>query len=93
MPGPFDNGVMRFAWVCPLLTNWMGDTGFLRRLYVQIRTPAIYGDTTWYQGAVADKMREGAGAMVKIWITGMNQVGITTTTGEAEVILPSRAGR
>lgn len=32
MPGPFDNGVMGFAWVCPLITNWMGDDGWLRRL-------------------------------------------------------------
>jgi acyl dehydratase len=87
MPGPFDNGVMRFAWVCPLLTNWMGDHGFLRRLYVQVRTPAIYGDTTWYQGTVAEK---APGGVVKIRLSGVNQVGITTTTGDAEVVLPSR---
>lgn len=93
MPGPFDNGVMRFAWICPLITNWMGDGGFLRRLSVQIRTPAIYGDTIWYQGTVVDKTRDETAAVVKIQITGINQVGITTTTGEAEVVLPSRASR
>ncbi|MFQ5829818.1 MAG: MaoC family dehydratase N-terminal domain-containing protein [Candidatus Methylomirabilia bacterium] len=93
MPGPFDNGVMRFAWVCPLLTNWMGDEGFLRRLCVQIRTPAIYGDTTWYKGVAVGKIRDAAGAVVKIQITGINQVGVTTTTGEAEVVLPPREAR
>ena len=93
MPGPFDNGVMRFAWVCPLLTNWMGDDGFLRRLYVQVRTPAIYGDTTWFQGTVAEKTRDTDGALVKIRLTGMNQVGITTTSGEADVVLPTRDAR
>ena len=36
MPAPFDNGVMRFAWIAPLVTNWMGDEGFLKRLYVQV---------------------------------------------------------
>jgi acyl dehydratase len=91
MPGPFDNGVMRFAWVAPLVTNWMGDDGFLRRLYVQVRTPTIYGDTTWYQGTVAEKTREAEGAVVKLRLTGINQVGITTTNGEAEVVLPARA--
>jgi len=90
MPGPFDNGVMRFAWVCPLLTNWMGDAATLKRLYVQVRTPGIYGDTTWYRGTVAEKLD---GGVVKIRITGINQVGITTTTGEAEVVLPTRSGR
>lgn len=91
MPGPFDNGVMRFAWVSPLLTNWMGDEGFLRRLSVAIKTPAIYGDTTWYQGRVTEKVADPAGTVVRVEISGINQVGVTTTTGEAEVLLPSRA--
>ncbi|MBI4589132.1 MAG: MaoC family dehydratase N-terminal domain-containing protein [Candidatus Rokubacteria bacterium] len=90
MPGPFDNGVMRFAWVCPLITNWMGDAGFLKRLSVQVRTPAIYGDTAWYQGTVAEKARDAGGAVVRIRIAGVNQVGMTTTTGEADVVLPAR---
>lgn len=93
MPGPFDNGVMRFAWVAPLLTNWMGDRGFLRRLYVQVRAPGIYGDTLWLSGAVREKGREGDTAVVKVEINGVNQVGATTTAGEAEVVLPSREAR
>jgi acyl dehydratase len=93
MPGPFDNGVMRFAWVCPLVTNWMGDGGTLRRLYVQVRTPALYGDTTWYRGTVAEKFRDGERPIVKLRISGTNQVGITTTTGQAEVVLPTSPGR
>ena len=44
MPAPFDNGVMRFAWVAPLVTNWMGDDGFLKRLKVQVARPGLYGD-------------------------------------------------
>lgn len=93
MPGPFDNGVMRFAWISPLLTNWMGDHGFLKRLYVEIKAPAIYGDTAWYQGKVAEKGTDPAGTLVKVQITGINQVGITATTGEAEVLLPSRPAK
>jgi acyl dehydratase len=93
MPGPFDNGVMRFAWVAPLITNWMGDGGTLARLYVQVRTPGIYGDTMWYRGSVAEKLRDGDRAIVRIKITGINQVGTTTTAGEADVVLPTRAAR
>jgi acyl dehydratase len=93
MPGPFDNGVMRFAWVCPLVTNWMGDAGILRRLYVQIRTPIIYGDATWYRGTVSDKKVDAGGAVVTVRITGVNQAGITSTNGEAEVVLPRRDSR
>lgn len=91
MPGPFDNGVMRFAWVCPLVTNWMGDHAVLERLYVQIKAPAIYGDTLWYRGTVKAKIQAPGGWRVTLDITGVNQVGITATTGEAEVLLPSRS--
>jgi len=88
MPGPFDNGVMRFAWVAPLLTNWMGDDGFLERLYVQVRQPGIYGDIQTYRGKVAG--RDEARGAVRIEITGANQEGEVSTRGEADVILPRR---
>ena len=91
MPGPFDNGVMRFAWVSPLLTNWMGDNGFLKRLYVQVKTPAIYGDTTWYQGQIVEKSEVDDGTLIKVQIVGTNQAGSVSTTGEAEVLLPRRS--
>ena len=52
MPAPFDNGVMRFGWVAPLVTNWMGDDGFLKRLNVQVVRPGLYGDLTTYSGRV-----------------------------------------
>ena len=91
MPGPFDNGVMRFAWVCPLVTNWMGDDSFLCRLYVHVRTPNIYGDTTWYRGKIVDKRPEEKG-VVKLEITGTNQAGEVTTQGSAEVLLSTRSG-
>ncbi|MBI4183734.1 MAG: MaoC family dehydratase N-terminal domain-containing protein [Proteobacteria bacterium] len=88
MPGAFDNGVMRFAWVAPLVTNWMGDDGFLRRLYVQVRRPGIYGDLVTYAAKVIEKVE--ADAVVKIEITGTNQLGQVSTAGNAEVALPRR---
>lgn len=88
MPGPFDNGVMRFAWAAPLITNWMGDDGFLKKLYVQVRAPNIYGDTTWYRGKVADKKLVEKKGVVALEISGSNQAGITTTRGRAEVEIP-----
>jgi acyl dehydratase len=88
MPGPFDNGVMRFAWTAPLVTHWMGDDGFLRKLSVQVRRPAIYGDATTYTGRVVGK-DEDAG-VVKLDITGTNQEGEVNTRGSAEVVLPRR---
>ncbi len=89
MPLPFDNGVMRLAWITPLLTNWMGDNGWLERLTIRLLAPNLYGDTTWYRGAVADITEIADGFRVEIEITGVNQLGETTTVGEAMVRLPS----
>ena len=91
MPGPFDNGVMRFAWVAPLVTNWLGDSGFLRKLFVQVTTPNIYGDATWYRGKIIDKKLEYDKGIVALEISGDNQAKITTTRAHAEVELPVRA--
>ena len=88
MPVPFDNGVMRFAWICPLLTDWMSDEGTLERLTVRLVAPNLYGDTTWYRGTVAHKTPVDGGVLTGIRITGSNQIGETTTIGEAVVFLP-----
>ena len=57
-PGPFDFGVQRVQIPQQLLTNWMGDDGFIRRIYVSMRRPVFYGDTTLYTGEVVKKYRE-----------------------------------
>jgi acyl dehydratase len=88
MPAPFDNGVMRFAWVAPLITNWMGYAGWMRRLSVQVRRPGLYGDLTTYTGEVTGKDAERGSVTIRI--SGRRQDGLETTTGEAEVTLPRR---
>jgi acyl dehydratase len=86
MPGPFDNGVMRFAWSTPFVTNWMGDEGFLKRHECQVRKPMIYGDTIRYTGKITEK---GEGGSVSVEFIGTNQLGETASAGSAEVILPT----
>ena len=93
MPLPFDNGVMRFAWVCPLLTDWMGDDGTLQRLTVRLIAPNLYGDTTWYRGTVVRKTPVDEGLLTAIRITGCNQLGETTMIGDAVVLLPPPPAR
>ena len=88
MPAPFDNGVMRFAWIAPLFTNWMGDAGFLKRLKIQIRMPGLYGDLVTYGAKVTDK--DDATGSVSLDLTGTNQNDKVATGGSAEVILPKK---
>ena len=88
MPGPFDNGVMRFAWVAPLLTNWMGDNGFLKKLDVKVQAPGIYGDVVKYEATVTAKDEENG--TISLDITGTNQTGQVATKGSALVELPRK---
>jgi acyl dehydratase len=90
MPAPFDNGIMRFGWVSPLVTNWIGDHGFLARLHVKINQPFLYGDTCWYSGEVTGRSREDDSWRVHISLQGSNQHGSIITTGSAEVLLPAQ---
>ena len=90
MPAPFDNSLMRFAWIIPMLTDWMGDDAFLRKLTIETGLPLIYGDTTWYRAVIArDEPDPGRKLRhLELYISGVNQLGQTTTTGSATLELP-----
>ena len=90
MPAPFDQGVMRFACLTPMITNWIGDTGFLNSLSVKIVAPTLYGDTTWYHGTIAERSDYPESVFLKLKIIGKNQLGETTTEAEAGVTLPRK---
>ena len=90
MPAPFDNGVMRFAWVVPLVTNWIGDAADLKRLKVSVRRPGLYGDLVAYSAKVTQK--DEADDTVTLEIAGTTRPGgQVATTGEAVVALPRRS--
>ena len=103
-PGPFDFGVQRAQIPQRLMSNWMGDDGFMRKMYTAFRRPVFYGDTTWYKGKVVKKYtvtesgEAGDGGVggeatyhaVAIEIEGTNQAGEMQCPGFATVYLPSR---
>jgi acyl dehydratase len=87
VPGAYDYGPERVAWLGHLVTNWMGDTGFLRRLNVRVLRHNLIGDTTWCRGTVTGKE---PGGIVHLALRADNQRGETTAAGSATVILPDR---
>ena len=90
---PYGRGIHRVCTAGHLLTDWMGDDGFLRRLNVVNLKPFIYGDTLWLRGKVVDKYKEKIGdAMyraVDVKIEGVNQLGETILSGTGTAYLPS----
>ncbi|MGH9042893.1 MAG: FAS1-like dehydratase domain-containing protein [Acidimicrobiia bacterium] len=70
VPGAYDYGPERISWLGHLMTNWIGDDGFLRRLNAQVRRHNLVGDLTRCSGRVtrtwvepgARGVPEGSGA-------------------------------
>jgi acyl dehydratase len=91
VPGAYDYGPERVAWLGHLVTNWIGDRGRLARLAVQVRRHNLIGDTTWCRGSVTGKTLAGDDCgEVTLRLTAANQRGETIAAGEAMVLLPRR---
>ncbi|MCK6454757.1 MAG: MaoC family dehydratase N-terminal domain-containing protein [Alphaproteobacteria bacterium] len=90
VPGTYDYGPQRSAWMASLVTNWMGDAAFLKRVRTEMRRFNTMGDCTWCKGRVIRKYVKHRHALVDIEIRGENQRGELTTPGLATVILPAR---
>jgi len=78
------------AWRFILLTNWMGDDGFLWKFNTQIRRFVMLGDTTWVKGKVIKKYCDNGKYCVDIDVQNVLQTGELSIIGGATVILPSR---
>jgi acyl dehydratase len=89
-PFAHDAGIDRISWVGNLITNWMGDEGFLKELSVDLLLPNIYGDTTWCMGQVREKARRGGESLVELDVWCDNQRGQRTAAGRALVSLPTQ---
>ena len=90
VPGTYDYGPQRTAWLATLVTNWMGDDAILKRLRGEMRRFNVVGDTTWITGTVSRTYIKDGYALVDIDIVGENQRGELTTKGMATVHLLSR---
>ena len=87
----YDVGVQRHCWVVNVLTNWMGDEGWLKSCSAQYRQFVYLSDAVWFRGKVSQKyVDENGEYCVDIETHGINQRGDDTIPGNATVILPSR---
>jgi len=90
VPGTYDYGPQRSSWLASLVSNWMGDAAFLKRVRTEMRRFNTMGDSTWCKGKVSRKYVKDGFALVDLEIWGENQRGELTTPGLATVMLPSR---
>ena len=73
-----------------LITDWMGDAGFLRRLRLEMRRHHRPGYTMVCRGRVTGKSEEDGQAIVELEVWAENEREGIATPGSAIVVLPRR---
>ena len=74
-----------------LITDWMGDAGFLKRLFFEMRRQYRPGDTMVCRGKVTAKKAADGAALVFLDVWAENDREGIATPGEATIILPRTA--
>lgn len=90
IPAWYDYGYQRVGWLAHLMTNWIGDDGWLKELDVEVRLPNIEGDTQWCKGKVTKKWVQSEEYLVECEIWAENQRNAVSAPGRAVVALPSQ---
>ena len=88
MGGAYDVGLHRISWFVAMLTDWMGDEGFLAELDVDVLRPNLVDDTTTLSGQIT-RTWLGEHPFVALNVEGRNQHNVVTASGRAVVALPS----
>ena len=73
--------------LCRVVTDWMGDDGFVKSLGFQMRRPNFAGETIAARGRVKKKGPDGR-VDLELWLENAGEV---TVPGTATVILPVRS--
>jgi acyl dehydratase len=91
VPYAFQIGKYSEMILAHVVTNWMGDDGFIKTLDFQIRRINIMGDMNWLKGKVIKKYRDEGEHLVDLDIWAENQDKKVVTKGIATVRLISRS--
>ena len=91
LPYPYDVGAQRQCYLIQMITDWMGNDGWLKRNYAEYRRFFYLSDVLWFRGKVVDKFIDEDGEpCVGIETHAVNQRGEDTMPGYSIVALPSK---
>lgn len=93
LPNVLVNGSWKQHVLVQVLTDWVGEDGWLWKMNFQYRGMNIPGDTLTAWGRVTGKETRGDFGLVHVEIGLRDQNGRETSPGTATVVLPKRGGR
>ena len=89
-PEMFMNTGFTQAALVRVITDWMGDEGFLRKLYFEMRRQQRPGDTMVCRAKVTGRYERDGEGWLELDVWAENEREGVTTPGKAVVILPRR---
>jgi len=89
-PDVFVNTGFLQATLVRVITDWMGEDGFVKRLRFEMRRMQRPGDTMVCKGKVTAKHERDGEALVELEVWAENEREGVTTPGTATVVLPRR---
>ena len=92
LPDVMVNGTWKQNVMIQLLTDWVGESGWLWKINFQFRGMNVPGDLLTAWGRVAAVETRGDYGTVRLEIGLRNQTGAERTPGSATVVLPRRGG-
>ena len=90
VPDAYDYGPERVSWMAHIMTNWIGDDGWLEKLDAKIVRHNLVGDTLYISGKVINKFKEGSKGCVDCELLAVNQDGERSCEATARAILPTK---
>jgi len=87
-PAAYDYGPERVSWMSHMMTNWIGDDGWLHKLNAKIVRHNPVGDTLYISGKVTKKYQKESQGYVECEFLAANQDGESSCEGQATAILP-----
>lgn len=91
LPGVILQGKLRSAFLCQLLTDWVGSQGHLVSISVQQRGLDLVDKDLICTGLVTGLRHDGDDHLVECQIWIENEEQVRTVVGSAEVALPSKS--
>lgn len=88
VPGAYDYGPERVSWMGHVVTDWMGDEGFLAQLRVEVRRHNLIGDLVTCMGEVTEV--DPSTGEVGLRLEARDHRGNESARGTAVVRLPKR---
>lgn len=90
-PDVLVTGTIHGAFLTQMLTDWIGDNGFLKKLSYSNRGKAVPGDVLTCEGRVTKRYESEGRCYVECEIWEHNQRDEPLCRGSALVVLPKRA--